>query len=61
MLEPMSTLFLCFQAGDLPGSLAVDTLGLTLPDDDIGECGTVLEDEHGVLLARLGLTLTDGC
>lgn len=45
----------------LPGSFAVDAFGLTLADDDVGESGAILEDEHGVLLARLRLALTDGC
>ena len=38
------------------GALAVDTLDLVGTDDDVLEGGTVLELEHGVLVAALSLT-----
>ena len=41
------------------GAAAMDALGLVGADDDVGEGGAVLEDEHGVVLARLGLVLAD--
>lgn len=41
------------------GSAAVDALGLRGTDDDVGESGAVLEDEHRVLLTGLGLALAD--
>lgn len=44
----------------LPSSLTVDTFGLGLTNDDIGKGGSILKDEHGILLTRLGLTLADG-
>ena len=31
-------------------TLAVDTLGLVLSDDDVAESGTLLKDEDGILL-----------
>lgn len=44
----------------LPGAQAVDALGLAGADDDVGEGGAVLEDEHGLVLTGLALVLTDG-
>lgn len=42
------------------GALAVHALGLAGADDDVGEGGAVLEDEHGVLFTGLGLVFADG-
>lgn len=59
--QPVHGTFVAEDDRALPGSFAVDAFGLTLADDDVGESGAVLEDEHGILLARLRLALTDGC
>jgi hypothetical protein len=37
----------------------VDALGGAGADDNVGQSGTGLEDEHGVFLAGLGLALAD--
>lgn len=42
---------------NIPSSLAVNTLGLASSDDDVREGSTVLENEHGILLAGLRLPL----
>lgn len=48
--------------GGLPGAQAVDALSLAGADDDVGEGGAVLEDEHGLVLTGLVLVLADrGC
>ncbi|KAI6771617.1 hypothetical protein HG531_009242 [Fusarium graminearum] len=44
---------------DLPSSLAVNTLSLRSTDNDVGKSGTGLENEHGVLLTSLCLTLAN--
>ena len=40
---------------------AVDTFALVFTDDDIGESGTIFENEDRVLLAGFCLALTDIC
>lgn len=50
----------CLVLKSLPSSLAVDTLGLGSTNDDIGEGGTILKNEHGILLSSLILPLADG-
>lgn len=49
----------CLVFENLPSSLAVNTLGLGSTDDDVGEGGTILKNEHGILLTSLILTLAD--
>lgn len=44
----------------LPGAQAVDALSLAGANDDVGEGGAVLKDEHGLVLAGLALVLADG-
>jgi hypothetical protein len=45
--------------GDGARALAVDALGLIGADDDVGDGGTVREDEDGVVAARFALALAD--
>lgn len=49
----------CLVFENLPSSLAVNTLGLGSTDDDVGESGAILQNEHGILLTSLILTLAD--
>ena len=43
----------------LPSSPAMNSLGLSLPDDDVRQGRTVLQDKHGISLAGLRLPLTN--
>jgi hypothetical protein len=45
--------------GDGAGALAVDALGLVGANNDVGDGGAVLEDEDGIVGARLALALAD--
>jgi hypothetical protein len=42
-----------------PSTLAVDTFGLRCADNHVGKSGTVLENEHSILLTSFALALAN--